>query len=154
MSVTSCYVGQGQPSTDGDITWEKKREKHLVLVSVLFNGQWVGQMTRVMDQIPQTHFRAYHQQYILLVFDSQPGHIKIKTFIFSIIGTSRTKSKYRASIFWCCSIHFLFLSCYIEEITTNSLDKCYQEQNTVISIVCCKKLGMDDIPNICDGLSW
>ena len=93
MSVTSCYVGQGQPCTDGDITWEKKREKHLVLVSVLFNGQWVGQMTRVMDQIPQTHFRAYHQQYILLVFDSQPGHIKIKTFIFSIIGTSRTKSK-------------------------------------------------------------
>ena len=52
-----------------------------------------------------------------------------------------------------CSIHFLFLSCYIEEITTNSLDKCYQEQNTVISIVCCKKLGMDDIPNICDCLS-
>ena len=29
MSVTSCYVGQGQSSTDGDITWEKKREKHL-----------------------------------------------------------------------------------------------------------------------------
>ena len=59
------------------------------------------------------------------------------------------------NIFWSsCSIHFLFLSCYIEEITTNSLDKCYQEQNTVISIVCCKKLGMDDIPNICDGLSW
>ena len=28
MSVTSCYVGQGQSSTDGDITWEKKREKH------------------------------------------------------------------------------------------------------------------------------
>ena len=60
----------------------RKREKSiLVLVSVLFNGQWVGQMTRVMDQIPQTHFRAYHQQYILLVFDSQPGQNKIKTFI-------------------------------------------------------------------------
>ena len=39
----------------------------------------------------------------------------------------------------------------IEE--TNYLDKCYKEQNTVISIVCCKKLGMDDIPNIFDSLS-
>ena len=27
----------------------------------------------------------------------------------------------------------------------------YQEQNTVISIVSCKKPRMDDIPNICDG---
>ena len=34
---------------------------------------------------------------------------------------------------------------------TNFFDKCYQEQNTAISIVSCKKPRMDDIPNICDG---
>ena len=41
--------------------------------------------------------------------------------------------------------------CCVDEIKTNFLDKCYQEQNTAISIVSCKKPRMDDIPNICDG---
>ena len=59
----SCYVGQGQPYTDGDITLEKKA---LGSCPCFIQWDWVGQMTRVMDQIPQTHFWDYHQQYILI----------------------------------------------------------------------------------------
>ena len=56
-------VGQGQLYTDGDITLEKKA---LGSCPCFIQWEWVGQMTRVMDQIPQTHFWDYHQQYILI----------------------------------------------------------------------------------------
>ena len=56
MSVTSSFVAQsqGQPSTDGDIAGAEKEKG--ASCSYLQTIQWtrVGQMTRLMDQIPNT----------------------------------------------------------------------------------------------------